>query len=151
MLRIANAEGPITEKLLFARVMEEWGFASVTENRLKVLKKSIPAELPVTKHLGEKTYWPVGADPSEWHFYRAPGASPRSHRAFKEIPVEEIAAALAAEHRAAIAAGGTAAADPGPGAVARLGLPRRVTSDMKSFLDAAARLSKSAGFRAGGR
>ena len=139
MLRIANAEGPITEKLLFARVLAEWGFQSATENRLKVLKKSIPAELPVTKHLGEKTYWPVGADPSEWHYYRVPGASPRSHRAFKEIPVEEIAAAIAAEHRAAIAAGGSSAADPCPGAVARLGLPRRVTADMKPALEAAKR------------
>lgn len=142
MLRIANAEGPIAEKLLFARVLEEWGFQSATENRLKVLKKSVPAELPVTKHLGEKTYWPVGADPSAWHYYRVPGASPRSHRAFKEIPVEEIAAAIAAENRAAVAAGGRAAADPFPGAVARLGLPRRVTADMRPFLDAAKRLAK---------
>ena len=142
MLRIANAEGPITEKLLFARVLAEWGFQSATENRLKVLKKSIPAELPVTKHLGEKTYWPVGADPSAWHYYRVPGASPRSHRAFKEIPVEEIAAAIAAEHRAAIAAGGSSAADPYPGAVARLGLPRRVTTDMRPVLDAAKRIKQ---------
>jgi hypothetical protein len=84
----------------------------------------------------------VGADPSAWHYYRVPGASPRSHRAFKEIPLEEIAAAIAAEHRAAIAAGGTAAADPYPGAVARLGLPRRVTADMRPVLDAAKRLAK---------
>ncbi|MBQ7667115.1 MAG: protein kinase, partial [Kiritimatiellae bacterium] len=140
MLRIANAEGPITENLLFTRVLEEWGFESATENRLKVLKQSIPPELPITKHLGGKTYWPVDADPSEWHFYRVPGVSPRSHRTFKEIPVEEIAAAIAAEYRAAIAAGGSAEADPYPGAVARLGLPRHVTADMKPVLDAARHL-----------
>lgn len=144
MLRIANAEGPITDGLLFARVLEEWGIRCATENKIKVLEKSIPPELPVTEHSEGKTYWPVDADPSEWHFYRVPGASQRSHRTFAQIPLEELAAAIAAEHRAAVAAGGTVTADPYPGAVERLGLPRRVVVDtMKPKLDAAKRLAQN--------
>ena len=100
ILRIVNAEGPITEELLFARVLEEWGWKVVTEEKAKTIRRAIPGTIPSTSHRRHRVYWPVGADASSWETYRVPGASQRSRRTLAQIPFEEVVAAFAAATRA---------------------------------------------------
>ena len=135
ILRIVNAEGPIAEDLLFQRVLEEWGWRIATGEKAVKIRKAVPDTIPVTTHNGRETFWPVGAAPSEWNAYRVPGASRRSRRTFGQIPPEEIAAAIVAEHHAS--SGDKPMDDYVPGALGRLGLPRTVMPDMRGALDAA--------------
>ena len=135
MLRIVNAEGPIAEDLLVARVMEEWGFAKPSPQRLSVLRKGIPDTLPVTTHQRRRVFWPVGADPTAWHFYRVPSDDPRTQRSFAQIPFEELVAALGAATRAL---GASAAPDDlFRDALRRFGLLARITAEARPALEAA--------------
>ena len=142
VLRIVNAEGPITEDLLAARVFDEWGIKQATAPKLAVLHKGIPDTLPVTTHQRRKVYWPVGEDPSAWHWYRVPTDDPRTKRTFAQIPFEEWAAALEAGRRA-LGAG----AEPDAllrDALVRLGLPPRITAEARPTLEAALKAAKKA-------
>ena len=135
-----NAEGPITEDLLAARVFDEWGIKQATAPKLAVLRKGIPDTLPVTTHQRRKVYWPVGEDPAAWHWYRVPTDDPRTRRTFAQIPFEEWAAALEAGRRA-LGAG----AEPDAllrDALARLGLPPRITAEARPTLEAALKAAK---------
>ena len=140
VLRIANAEGPISEELLFSRVVEEWGWKIVTEDKAKTIRKAVPDTLPVTTRLRRRVYWPVGADPSSWEFYRVPGKDPRSVRPLKHLPFEELAAAFAAADRAL---GPAASPDElEKDVLSRFGLAgTRVPADMRPVLDAARKAS----------
>ena len=100
ILRIVNAEGPIAEDLLFQRVLEEWGWKIATEEKAAKIRKSVPDTIPVTTRQRRRVYWPVGADPASWEFYRVPGKDPRAVRALKHLPFEELAAAFGAAIRA---------------------------------------------------
>ena len=142
VLRIVNAEGPITEDLLAARVFDEWGIKQATAPKLAVLHKGIPDTLPVTTHQRRKVYWPVGEDPSAWHWYRVPTDDPRTKRTFAQIPFEEWAAALEAGRRAL-----GASAEPDAllrDALVRLGLPPRITAEARPTLEAALKAAKKA-------
>ena len=142
VLRIVNAEGPITEELLAARVFDEWGIRQATAPKLTVLRKGIPDTLPVTTHQRRKVYWPVGEDPSAWHWYRVPGDDPRTKRTFAQIPFEEWAAALEASRRTL-----GASAEPDAllrDALARLGLPPRITAEARPTLEAALKAARKA-------
>ena len=77
--------------VLAARVFDEWGIKQATAPKLAVLHKGIPDTLPVTTHQRRKVYWPVGEDPSAWHWYRVPTDDPRTKRTFAQIPFEAIA------------------------------------------------------------
>ena len=129
--RIVKYESPIAEKLLFKRVLEEWGFEKATEKEFEVVRKSIPKDILVTHHIGGNTYWSADANPSEWYAYRVPENTDRSPvRVFDEIPFEEISAAVAAQRIEMQGVG-----DPFPGAIVRLGLDQDVTPEMKPILD----------------
>lgn len=140
VLRIANAEGPITEGLLLVRVLDEWGLLGETRRGLRVLRNSIPSSLPRTDRLGEPVVWPSGSHPDAWNRYRVPGTSPRSRRRFQHIPLEEIAAAILAEHRAS--SGDLPLDDYIPGALERLGLSGTITEDMREALEVAKLLAQ---------
>ena len=142
VLRIVNAEGPITEDLLAARVFDEWGIKQATAPKLAVLRKGIPDTLPVTTHQRRKVYWPVGEDPAAWHWYRVPTDDPRTRRTFAQIPFEEWAAALEASRRAL-----GPSAEPDAllrDALARLGLPPRITAEARPTLEAALKAARKA-------
>ncbi|MBR1608422.1 MAG: DUF3320 domain-containing protein, partial [Kiritimatiellae bacterium] len=144
MLRIVRAEGPVAEDLLFARVLEEWGFKQISDNRLKVLRKAVPKTLLSTVHLKRRTYWPAGADPAEWRTCRVPGDDPRSRRTFAQIPFEEFAAAFDSLSRSAPGLFSSGDADaPLRAAMETFGLPPRLSADARQFLEAALRASKS--------
>lgn len=139
--RIAGAEGPITEGLLLVRVLDEWGLSGETRRGLPILRAAIlRSNLPVTDRLGEPVVWPSGSHPDAWNQYRVPGASPRSRRRFKEIPLEEVAAAILAEHRAS--PGAFPLDNYIPGALERLGLSGTITEDMREALEVAKLLAQ---------
>jgi hypothetical protein len=96
MRRIVNAEGPIVESLLRARVLKEWGFARVGSMKTEVLERSVPKALPTTKQFGERVFWPEGVTPADYRFYRVPGKAEAAMRGIDEIPVEELRNAMAA-------------------------------------------------------
>ena len=96
MRRIVNAEGPIVESLLRARVLKEWGFSRAGSMKAEVLERSVPKTLPVTLQFEERVFWPEGAIPAEYRFYRVPGKGEAAMRAIDEIPVEELRNAMAA-------------------------------------------------------
>ena len=139
MQRIIDAEGPITEKLLFSRVLEEWGFKEMTESRSKVLKASLPKDRMTTSGTKGKTYWPLGVSPEEWHFYRRPTSNPRSHRDFPEIPMEELSVAY---RRTANNLPSNTDNETVFRELLRLfALPPRVTADIRKSLDAARKIN----------
>lgn len=140
VLRIANAEGPITEGLLLVRVLDEWGLSGETRRGLRAFRAGIPSGLPVTDRLGEPVFWPRGSHPDAWNRYRVPGTSPRSRRRFQHIPLEEIAAAILAEHRAS--SGDLPLDDYIPGALERLGLSGTISEDMREALEVAKLLAQ---------
>jgi hypothetical protein len=96
MRRIVNAEGPIVESLLRARVLKEWGFARAGSTRTAVLERSVPKTLTTTEQFGERVFWPDGVDPAEYRYYRVPGKDEAAMRGIDEIPVEELRNAMAA-------------------------------------------------------
>ena len=143
ILRIVNAEGPVAEELLFQRVLEEWGWKIATEEKTAKIRKAVPDTIPVTTHQRRRVYWPVGADPAAWEFYRVPGKDPRSARALKHIPFEEFAAAFGAAVRAL---GPTAAPEALEGDVLRrFGLDgARIPPEIRPALDAARKAASKA-------
>ena len=147
MSRIVKDEGPITEELLFARVLEEWDMKQATDNRLKVLRKAVPKALRTTVHLKRRTYWPAGVEPEQWRTCRIPtGSDTRARRTFVQIPFEEFAAAFDSLTRtdpATVAAGNADALFRA--ALSLFGLPPRLTPDIRQFLEAARRASLALG------
>ena len=94
----------------------------------------------MTTHQRRKVYWPVGEDPSAWHWYRVPGDDPRTKRTFAQIPFEEWAAALEASRRAL-----GASTEPDAllrDALVRLGLPPRITAEARPTLEAALKAAR---------
>lgn len=142
ILRIVNAEGPIVEDLLLSRVLEEWGWKIATEDKAKIIRKAVPDTIKTTAKAHRRVYWPVGADPAAWETYRRPGASPRSRRALKLIPQEELAAAFAAAMRAL----GPDAADDAlrEDALRRLGIDgtRRLSAEDAAFAESALKAAR---------
>ncbi|MGI5870141.1 MAG: DUF3320 domain-containing protein [Kiritimatiellia bacterium] len=96
MRRIVNDEGPIVESLLRARVLKEWGFARSSSTRAEILERSAPRTLPRTKQFGDRVFWPEGANPKAYRFYRVPAEGEPPMRKIEEIPVEELRNAMAA-------------------------------------------------------
>ena len=64
--------------------------------KAEVLERSVPKTLPVTLQFEERVFWPEGAIPAEYRFYRVPGKGEAAMRAIDEIPVEELRNAMAA-------------------------------------------------------
>lgn len=140
ILRIVNAEGPISEPMLLVRILDEWGFTDLDKLRYRIVRMAVPGVLPVSDRLGIPVYWPVGVGPGDWNCYRFPSDANRPQRVFATIPLEEIAAAIVAEHHAS--SGDRPIDDYVPGALERLGLPRGVSPDMGEALDVAKRLAQ---------
>ena len=144
MLRIIRDEGPITDELLFARVLAEWGMKEPTDNRLKVLKKALPKNLPSTTRAKLRTWWPEGADPASWRTCRVPAADTpeRARRSLRQIPFEEWAAAFDALSRTEPDARGD---DALRAALRLFGLPARITPDARTLLEAAQKAARAFG------
>lgn len=140
ILRIVNMEGPISEPMLLVRVLDEWGFSDLDKLRYRIVRMAVPGVLPVTDRLGVPVYWPVGVGPGDWNCYRFPSDANRPQRVFATIPLEEIAAAIVAEHHAS--SGDRPIDDYVPGALERLGLSRDVSPDMGETLEVAKLLAQ---------
>jgi len=140
ILRIVNMEGPISEPMLLVRVLDEWGFSDLDKLRYRIFRMAVPGVLPVSDRLGIPVYWPVGVGPGDWNCYRFPADANRPQRVFATIPLEEIAAAIVAEHHAS--SGDRPIDDYVPGALERLGLSRGVSPDMGEALEVAKLLAQ---------
>lgn len=90
MRAIIATEGPLTETLLFRRVLTDWGFTRSGQKIRTILQNNKPTELIKTHRYDEPVYWPEGVDPEAFTFYRIPTADPESRRGLEEIPFREL-------------------------------------------------------------
>jgi hypothetical protein len=93
--RILDAEGPMLERELHGRILEEWGFKRTGDRIRQILDPLMPA-VPVTRTAeGEKVYWPQNADPRACRGFRVPDPSrPETRRSPENIPPIELANAM---------------------------------------------------------
>ncbi|MGI6749718.1 MAG: PAS domain-containing protein [Atribacter sp.] len=77
-------------------MLKEWGFARSSSTRAEILERSAPRTLPRTKQFGDRVFWPEGANPKAYRFYRVPAEGEPPMRKIEEIPVEELRNAMAA-------------------------------------------------------
>ncbi|MCC5847756.1 MAG: DUF3320 domain-containing protein [Verrucomicrobia bacterium] len=93
--RILEAEGPILERELHGRILEEWGFKRTGDRIRQILDPLMPAE-PVTQTAeGETVYWPQNIDPNAYRAFRVPDPrKPETRRSPENIPPIELANAM---------------------------------------------------------
>ena len=93
--RILEAEGPILERELQSRILEEWGFKRTGDRIRQILEPLMPAEPVTTTSEGEKVYWPKDVDPVTYREFRVPDPRKAETRRSPEgIPPIELANAM---------------------------------------------------------
>ena len=90
MEKIITTEGPITERLLFRRVLADWGFTRAGARIRSVLEAVRPSERIKTHRGEEPVYWPANLDPETFTIYRVPDPDSAERRALEEIPYREL-------------------------------------------------------------
>jgi len=92
LLATINAEGPISEMVLFRRVARAWGIARIGNRISKRLEGLVPRECNRT-HGGTTTfYWPAGIEPKAWRGLRVhDDHRQETCRHITEVCTEEIA------------------------------------------------------------
>jgi len=96
---VADAEGPLPEVTLFARVARAWGLERVSPRLADRLRALVPDEVPRTTESaveeagpGTRFYWSAGADPGASDVARvADDELPSSRRAAEAVCLEELA------------------------------------------------------------
>ena len=89
MFDVINVEAPMTEDELARRIGTCFGLKRVSAKKREILLAELPEQMVHTTN-GERFVWPENATPGKYRAYRT-----GSPRALTEIPLEEIANALA--------------------------------------------------------
>lgn len=94
MKRVFDAEAPISDSLLAARVRAQWGLKSTGRRILEYVRTLTRYLNAVEKREGETIfYWPPGRNPDQCTTFRVAGKDVIDQRRIEDVPLEEIAAA----------------------------------------------------------
>ena len=85
-----EAEGPVSEMVLFRRVARAWGLERTGSRIVGRLRNLIPHELQRTNESGVTFYWPKGVQPATWNDFRVSGHYDASRRTADEVCLEEL-------------------------------------------------------------
>ncbi|MBK9428006.1 MAG: DUF3320 domain-containing protein [Gammaproteobacteria bacterium] len=87
---VIDAEGPVSEAVLFRRIARAWGLER-TGARIVERLRSLASQTATRTTEGDVTfYWPENADPSSWHSFRVASDVETSRRTIHEVCIEEI-------------------------------------------------------------
>ncbi len=96
MREIIAREAPITERLLFQRIREYWGFSRAGAQIAKTLRDATPSDILSTADAdGERVFWRADQDPRTYRYYRV-STTDSNPRDFGDVPTVELANALKA-------------------------------------------------------
>ena len=85
-----EAEGPVSEMVLFRRVARAWGLERTGSRIVERLRNLIPRDLQRTNE-GEHTfYWPKGAEPTTWSDSRVCDHNEASRRHTDDVCTQEL-------------------------------------------------------------
>lgn len=89
---VVDAEGPVSETVLFRRIARAWG-RERTGARIVERLRRIASQTAVRTTEGDATfYWPENVDPSSWCKFRVASDLEISRRTIYEVCMEEISA-----------------------------------------------------------
>jgi len=92
LVRLVEAEGPITVDCAARRVGEVWGFARMRKKaRVRILRIAEARRLWIEDDHGELVLWPPDSVPDNYRGFRLQGDNPGSQRSIAEIPSWEFA------------------------------------------------------------
>lgn len=73
LVRVIEAEGPVSDRILFRRVARAWGLERTGSRIVERLRNLIPHNIKTTKERDDIFYWPVQMDSSSWRGFRVCG------------------------------------------------------------------------------
>lgn len=91
LVRVIEADGPISDRILFRRVARAWGLERTGSKIVERLRSLIPQDIKTTKERDVIFYWATQMKPSSWRGFRVSGESEESRRSAAELCIEEIA------------------------------------------------------------
>ncbi len=91
LVRVIEAEGPVSDRILFRRVARAWGLERTGSRIVERLRNLIPHNIKTTKERDVIFYWATQMDPSSWRGFRVCGESEESRRSTADLCIEEIA------------------------------------------------------------
>jgi very-short-patch-repair endonuclease len=89
---IITQEGPIPDSVLFERVARAWGLKRTGARIVERVQRLVPRDAVRTSDGGKTFYWPPGAEPAGWSFFRVADETEESKRHVSDVSLEEIGA-----------------------------------------------------------
>jgi very-short-patch-repair endonuclease len=90
LLKVIEAEGPVSQAVVFKRISRAWGLSRVGNRIEAYLNALVPTQIARTTDNGVTFYWPEQANPHIWEGVRVPGGDPETRRSIDEISLEEL-------------------------------------------------------------
>ncbi|MBK8131707.1 MAG: DUF3320 domain-containing protein [Gammaproteobacteria bacterium] len=87
---VIDAEGPISETVLFRRIARAWGLERTGARIVERLRRLASQTATRTTDGDVTFYWPENADPSSWQSFRVASDVETSKRTIHEVCIEEI-------------------------------------------------------------
>lgn len=91
LVRVIEAEGPVSDRILFRRVARAWGLERTGSRIVERLRTLIPHNIRTTKERDIIFYWAIQMAPSSWRGFRVCGESEESRRSAADLCIQEIA------------------------------------------------------------
>lgn len=89
---VIEAEGPVSETVLFRRIARAWGLERTGARIVERLRSLVPLTTARTTDGDTTFYWPGIADPASWRNFRVASGADTSRRTIYEVCIEEISA-----------------------------------------------------------